>query len=328
MDVSVVIPVYNEVDNVAPLHAALDGVLSGLGKPYEILFVDDGSTDGTSKKLADLAGVDPHVKVVRFRGNFGQTAAMEAGLQYASGDAVVTIDGDLQNDPADIPMMLATLEEGYDLVHGWRKDRQDDLVLRKIPSWCANRLISWVTDVPIHDLGCTLKVMTRDVARELNLVGEMHRFIPILAAKRGAKCKEVVTNHRARIHGTSKYGISRVGRVLLDLLTVTYLTRFLVSPMKLFGAVGFACGATACLAGFTTIAMKLVGGVDMTGNPMLLLTALSILTGVQFLAIGLLGELITRIYFDARGLPAYAVRETFNLEDGDGPATLPVARAA
>lgn len=314
MDVSVVVPLYNEAENVRPLHAALTEVMRGLGKRYELVLVDDGSRDGTTARLRELATADPCVKVVLLRSNFGQTAALSAGLRHAAGDAVVTLDGDLQNDPGDIPAMLAKLGEGYDFVHGWRKDRQDALVHRKIPSRIANRLIAKVTGVSVNDLGCALKVMRGEIARELRLYGDMHRFVTILAARNGARCCEVVTRHHPRRHGTSKYGLSRTLRVVLDLVTVYYLTRHLRSPMRLFGGAGLLCGFVGALSAAATVGMKLVGGVDMTGNPLLLLTVLSAMLGVQFLALGLLGELGTRIFYEVRGGEPYAVRETLNFE--------------
>jgi len=314
MDVSVVVPLYNEAENVRPLHAAITGVMRGLGKRYEIVLVDDGSRDGTVQRLREVAAGDPCVKVVFLRSNFGQTAALSAGLRHASGDAVVTLDGDLQNDPADIPMMLGKLDEGYDFVHGWRKDRQDALVHRKIPSRIANRLIAKVTGVSVNDLGCAIKAMRGEIARELRLYGDMHRFITILAARNGAKCCEVVTRHHPRIHGTSKYGLSRTVRVVLDLVTVYYLTRHLRSPMRLFGGAGLTCGLVGATSAAATLGMKLLGGVDMTGNPLLMLTVLSAMLGVQFLALGLLGELGTRIFYEVRGGEPYAMRETVNFE--------------
>ena len=320
MDVSVVVPLFNEVDNVRPLHAALTGVFSGLGHSYELVLVDDGSHDGTVAALRDVAAVDPHVKVVLLRSNFGQTAALSAGLAQAIGAAVVTLDGDLQNDPADIPMMLGKLDEGFDYVHGWRKDRQDALMHRKIPSRIANRLISKVTGVEVNDLGCALKAMKRPIARELRLYGDMHRFITILAARRGARCCEVATRHHPRRFGTSKYGLSRTVRVLLDLMTVYYLTRHLSNPMRLFGTAGLLCGGIGLAATVGTIVMKWYG-VDMTGNPLLLLSALSLMVGVQFFALGLLGELATRIFFEVRGGEPYAIRETLN-----GTSSEPVLR--
>ena len=237
--VSIIIPTYNELQNVPPLYSELRAVLEQTERSFELIFVDDGSTDGTVESLQELAVADSRVKIVLFRRNYGQTAAMQAGIHYAEGDYLVTIDGDLQNDPQDIPMMLAELDQGYDLVHGWRKDRKDALISRKIPSRIANWLISRVTRVPVRDLGCTLKGIRREFADELELCGEMHRFIPILAHQRGAKCAEVVTNHRARRYGTSKYGLSRTIRVVLDLITVKFMLDYFSSPMKLFGRFGW-----------------------------------------------------------------------------------------
>jgi len=317
MDVSIVVPIYNERDNIPLLHQQLDGVLCPLGRDYEILLIDDGSTDGSDRVLAELAQRDPHVRVVQFRRNYGQTAAMQAGLQMASGEAVVTLDGDLQNDPADIPAMLAKLDEGFDLVHGWRKDRQDKFWSRRLPSILANRLISKVTGFPIHDLGCTLKAMRREIAHDLELYGEMHRFIPILAHQRGARCVEVVTRHHPRRFGQTKYGISRTLRVVLDLMTVKYLLSYFASPMKLFGMIGFVCGAGGAAALAAAVAMKLVAGVDMTGNPLLLASVLGVLVAMQFFSLGLLGEVNARIYF-ADQRQHYRVRRRWNF-----PADVP-----
>lgn len=317
MDVSVVVPIYNEVDNIRPLYETIDPVMRGMDRSYEIVLVDDGSTDGTRSELQKLAEEDPAVRIVELRGNFGQTAAMSAGMDAAAGEVIVTMDGDLQNDPTDVPMMLAKIDEGWDLVHGWRKNRQDATISRKIPSKIANWLISKVTGFPVHDLGCTLKAVRREVAVELELFGEMHRFIPILANWRGAKCVEVVTKHHARTRGASKYGISRVPRVVLDLITVKYLIQYLVSPMKLFGGVGLVCGAIGLFTGVLTVGMKLFQGVDMTGNPLLLLSMFSSMVAVQFLVLGMLGELCTRIYFEVQHKRPYAVRRTLNFDDAD-----------
>jgi glycosyltransferase involved in cell wall biosynthesis len=315
--VSVVVPIYNEVENVRRLYDALMHVLPNLGREYEIVLVDDGSTDGTSGELAALALADRRVKVIEFRHNFGQTNAMSAGIQYATGDVIVTMDGDLQNDPEDIPMMLKQIDDGYDLVHGWRKRRQDAFINRKLPSMIANWLISKVTGFPVHDLGCTLKAVRREIAQELELYGEMHRFIPILAHWRGARCVEVVTNHHPRRFGTSKYGISRVVRVVLDLITVKYLIRYLVSPMKLFGMAGLACAGVGMLAGLATVGMKVASGTDMTGNPLLLLCVFSMLLGAQFFGLGMLGELGARIYYRVQKIDPYAVRRTVNFGSPD-----------
>lgn len=324
MDVSVVVPLYNERDNVDPLHAAITRVMEAMACSYELILVDDGSRDGTAKKLRELAGQDERVKVILFRANFGQTAALSAGLSAAAGEAIVTLDGDLQNDPADIPLLLAKLDEGYDFVHGWRRDRQDALILRKVPSRIANRIIARVTGVAVNDLGCALKAMRREIAEELRLYGDMHRFITILAARSGARCCEIETRHHARQHGESKYGISRTMRVILDLLTVYYLTRHLKSPMRLFGSAGLACGLVGALSGAATLGMKVAAGIDMTGNPLLMLTVLSTMLGVQFLALGMLGEMGTRIFYEVRGGEPYSVRERLNFE----PTAQVVRRAA
>ncbi len=312
MSVSVVIPVFNERENVRRVYDALQKVLPELGQPYEVIFVDDGSTDGSTQELLLLTEIDEHVKVIEFRHNFGQTAAMNAGIHAANSDIIVLMDGDLQNDPADIPMMLEKLDEGYDLVHGWRKDRHDPFLNRRLPSLIANGLISKVTKFPAHDLGCTLKVIRREIAQEIQLYGEMHRFIPILAHWRGARCAEVVTRHHPRRYGTSKYGIGRVGRVILDLITVKYLVQYLVSPMKLFGGIGLVCGAIAVISGLATIWMKVILEIDMTGNPLLLLTVLSTISGIQLLILGMLGELGARIYYETQGKQPYAIRRTLN----------------
>ena len=315
MSVSVVVPTYNELDNVELLYEELAAVLQKLDRPYEILFVDDGSTDGTTSRLKKLAELDSHVKVVCFRRNYGQTAAMQAGLQMARHEAIVTLDGDLQNDPADIPMMLAKLDEGYDLVHGWRKKRQDKWLSRKLPSKIANWLISRTTRFPIHDLGCTLKVIRREIAQELELYGEMHRFIPILAHQRGARCAEVVTNHRARQFGETKYGIGRTFRVVLDLLTIKFLLDYLASPMKCFGKIGLWCMAGGFISGAATIGMKLFAGVSILGNPFLLVAVVSMMASVQFMVLGLLGEVVTRIYYGSQQKQHYAIRELINFEE-------------
>jgi glycosyltransferase involved in cell wall biosynthesis len=312
MSVSLVVPVYNERENVPLLYGQLCNLSAKVPDPVEMIFVDDGSRDGTAEELDRLAARDARVKIVRFRRNFGQTAAMHAGIQYASHAIIATLDGDLQNEPDDIPMMIAKLGEGYDVIHGWRKSRQDAWINRKLPSRMANALISWTTGFPIHDLGCTLKVMRREIAQELELYGEMHRFIPILAHARGARCAEVVVRHHPRRFGTTKYGISRTIRVVLDLITVKYMLDYFASPMKLFGRFGIACLTVGMIACIATVAMKFSNGIDMTGNPLLLLTVLSSMLGVQFLSLGLLGEVNARIYYSANTKKNYAVRELIN----------------
>jgi len=304
----------NEQENIELLHQQLIDVLTKTGESFELVFVDDGSTDASRERLRNLARVDSRVKLVFFRRNYGQTAAMQAGIQHATGDILVTMDADLQNDPADIPMMVDCIQQGYDLVHGWRKNRQDAWLSRKLPSRIANWLIARATRFPIHDLGCTLKAIRREIAQELELYGEMHRFIPILAYQRGARCKEIVTRHHARRFGTSKYGISRTFRVILDLITVKYLLDYFASPMKLFGILGLASTALGAIAGGATILMKSLGGVDMTGNPLLLLSVFSEMAALQFFSLGLLGEVSARIYYAAQPRQNYAVRELINFD--------------
>ncbi len=306
--VSVVVPVFNERENIQQLHQELTEWLDQLGRPYELLYVDDGSTDGSDKLLDILSDRHAATRAIHFRRNFGQTAAMQAGIDLAEGAYIVLCDGDLQNDPRDIPELVAKLDAGYDLVHGWRKNRQDEWLRRKFPSRVANWLISRSTGFPIHDLGCTLKGIRSDLAKDLELYGQMHRFIPILAAQRGAKCCEVVTNHRARQHGESKYGLSRTLQVLLDLCTVHYMQRYFANPMSLFGKLAAASGSLGSVALLLTGLMKLVGNVDMTGNPLLLLGTFLLLGGVQLLSLGLLGEVAARIYYDRQGNRPYRVR--------------------
>lgn len=323
MSVSIVVPIYNERENVRLLYDQLVAALPELGCPWEVLLVDDGSTDGSSDELDQLAREDHRIKIVRFRRNYGQTAALGAGIRYSAGDVIVTMDGDLQNDPADVAKMVRKLDEGFDLVHGWRKERHDALVSRKIPSRIANWLISKTTGFPIHDLGCTLKAIRREIAQELELYGEMHRFIPILAHGRGARCVEMVTQHHPRRFGKTKYGISRTIRVVLDLITVKYMLDYFASPMKLFGRLGLSCWGVATLAGMSTLALKLFGGVDMTGNPLLGLTILSIMVGLQFLSLGLLGEVHARVYYASQPNQNYAIRQLVNFAPASEP---PVSR--
>jgi glycosyltransferase involved in cell wall biosynthesis len=313
--ISVIVPIYNERENIQPMYEELTAALSEQIRPFEVIFVDDGSRDGTVAGLQKIASDDKRVKLVLLRRNFGQTAAMHAGIQNANGQLIVTIDGDLQNDPRDIPMMLDKLDEGFDLVHGWRKDRKDHLLSRKIPSRIANWLISKTTEFPIHDLGCTLKVMRREIATQLELFGEMHRFIPILAHQLGARSVEVVTRHRARQFGKTKYGIGRTLRVVLDLITVKFMLKYFSSPMKLFGKLGIGVGVLSLLSIVGTFLLKVFNGVDMTGNPLLLLGILSTILSVQFFSLGLIGEVCARIYFTTGQHTNYQVREWVNFED-------------
>jgi glycosyltransferase involved in cell wall biosynthesis len=308
IEISVVVPVYNEEESADPLIAELHPALRPTGKSYELVLVDDGSSDGTWPLLEKRAETDEALHLLRFRRNFGQTAAMQAGLDAARGRAVVTIDADLQNDPADIPMMLAKLDEGYDLVAGWRKSRKDAFLNRKLPSMIANRIISSTTKVRLHDYGCTLKVMTSDVAKELRLYGEMHRFIPAVASLIGARILEVPVNHRARRFGTSKYGIGRTLRVVLDLITVRFIQSYLGRPMQVFGLAGLAC----LFIGFVTCAWlavdKIAFGAHLSDRPLLLLGVLLIVVGLQLLSLGLVADVVSRTYFESQGKRPYYVR--------------------
>ena len=315
---SVVIPVKDERANVRPLAERLAGALRG-GPDWEAVFVDDGSTDGTHLELARLAAEDPRVKVVRLRRNFGQSAALQAGFDHAAGDVVVTMDGDLQNDPADVPAMLARLDEGFDVVLGERVRRRDKLLLRKVPSRAANWLIRKVTGVPFRDFGCTLRAMRREVVDGMALYGEMHRFITAFAVQQGARVTQVPVRHHPRTAGVTKYNLTRTARVLLDLATVKFLASYQARPMHLFGGLGLGLMLLGALSLAATVGMKLAG-TDMTGNPLLLLSALLELMGVQFVSLGLMGEVLTRVYFESQGKRPYAVRETRNLAGSAAPA--------
>jgi glycosyltransferase involved in cell wall biosynthesis len=317
MDLSVIIPIKDERDNLRPLHDRLRQALQPLGASYEIVFVDDGSVDGSFPILEELAAVDPHVKAVRLRRNFGQTAALQAGIDWSSGDVLVTMDGDLQNDPADIPALLDKLHEGYDAVLGLRARRQDHLVVRKVPSLIANWLIRKVTGVEIRDMGCTLRAMRRDLAKALPLYGELHRFVPVLAQQYGGRLAQIDVRHHPRVAGKTKYNLSRTIRVLLDLITITFLHSYLTRPMHVLGTAGLISMALGVVSLIATIAMKWFGQprVFMTGNPLLLLSVLLELVGVQLISMGLLGELQARTYFESQGKRSYTVRTTLNLDE-------------
>jgi glycosyltransferase involved in cell wall biosynthesis len=314
-NLSVVIPIKDERDNLRPLHDRLRQALDPLGLSWEAVFVDDGSADGSFAVLEEMAAADPRVKVVRLRRNFGQTAALQAGIDWSAGDVLVTMDGDLQNDPADIPRLLDKLNEGYDAVLGLRANRQDRLLLRKVPSWVGNWLIRKVTNVSIKDMGCTLRALRRDLAEALPLYGEMHRFVPVLCQQHGARLAQVPVNHHPRTMGRTKYGLSRTVRVILDLITIKFLGTYLTRPMHVFGTAGLVSMALGVLSLLLTIAMKWWSGGElwMTRNPFLLLSAMLEIVGVQFISIGLLGELLTRTYFESQGKAPYAVRMTLNL---------------
>jgi glycosyltransferase involved in cell wall biosynthesis len=308
-DLSIVIPVRNEEPNVEPLYHELVEVLGATGRSFEVLIVDDGSTDGTFAKLAALQARDGRLRVIRFRRNFGQTAAFSAGFAHARGRYVVTSDGDLQNDPRDIGHMVETLEQGHDIVCGWRKDRKDTFINRRLPSILANRLISWATGVDLHDYGCSLKVFRSEIVKPLKLYGEMHRFLPAIASEVGVSIREVVVNHRARQHGTSKYGISRTIRVVLDLLTVKFLLSYGTKPLQIFGLVGGTMGFLGFVIAAYLAYQRLFGYQSIANRPILLLGVLLIFTGVQLITVGLLAELITRTYHESQNKPTYVIRE-------------------
>lgn len=315
MDLSIVIPIKDERDNLTRLHDALTRALVPLQKTFEIILVDDGSSDGSTQLLADIARRDSHVKVVALRRNFGQSAALQAGIDWSSGDVIITLDGDLQNDPADIPLLLQHLDEGYDAVLGQRAKRQDHLFIRKIPSLLGNWLIRQVTGCTIKDLGCTLRAMRRDTAVSLSLYGEMHRFIPVLAQQQGAKLLQIPVNHHPRTAGQTKYNLTRTFRVVLDLITVKFLHSYLTRPMHVMGLAGLGAMALGLLSIAITIAMKYTSGPGMTANPLFLLGAMLELLGFQFISMGLLGELTTRTYFESQGKKSYTVRQAINFDD-------------
>ncbi|HEX3409529.1 MAG TPA: glycosyltransferase family 2 protein [Candidatus Binataceae bacterium] len=312
MDLSIVIPLFNERDNLAPLHAELDRVLRALGRSYEIVFIDDGSDDGGPAVLREIKSRDAHVRVMRLARNSGQTAALACGLHNAAGEVVVALDADGENDPADIPRLLAKLDEGFDLVSGWRTKRwRNARFTRRLPSVAANALISRITGVALHDYGCTLKAYRRELARRLMLYGEMHRFVPAIAAEQGARIAEIEVNFRPRQSGASKYGPGRIIRTVLDLLTVRFLSGYSTRPIQVFGAIGVVLGAIGSV--WTTILVfeKVILGWSLGNRPALLLAVLLVVVGVQFVSLGLIGEMIARTYHESQNKPIYVVKEEF-----------------
>ena len=309
MELSVVVPVYNEEANVEPLIGEINGVLRHLGKSYEVVVVDDGSEDQTFAVLSKLHREQPTMTVVRLKRNFGQTAALAAGLAYARGEIVVLMDGDGQNDPADIPGLLVKLAEGNDMVAGWRFNRRDPFLNRRLPSMIANRLISWTTRVKLHDYGCTLKAMRKDIAKDLKLYGEMHRFIPAIAYERGARIAELKVNHRPRLRGQSKYGITRTLRVVLDLLTVKFMISYSTRPSHVFGPIGILSGVAGFLIAIYLTIQKWVYDLEIGGRPLLLLAILLIFIGFQFVTMGLLGEMLARTYHESQDRQVFVVGE-------------------
>lgn len=307
MQLSVVVPLYNEVENLDGLHEELDRVLSSSGLEYELLLVDDGSDDGSFERLLAIQKQDSHVVAIRLSRNFGQTAAMAAGLAYSKGDDIVTMDADRQNDPADIPAMLARQREGFDLVAGWREQRHDAWLSRRLPSQVANWLIGIITGIRLHDYGCTLKVIRGDLARSLRLYGEMHRFIPALVDDLGGRIAEMPVHHRPRVAGVSKYGVSRTIRVILDLVTVKFLSSYSTRPIHIFGVMGLVSTLIGlCIVGFLGF-QRISLGIDIGDRPLVLLGILLTIMGLQFITMGLLGEILVRTYHESQGKPIYRV---------------------
>ena len=309
-ELSIVIPVLNESPNIEALYNELTTTLMQGGRSYEVIIIDDGSTDGTFDKLASLQSRDPHLRIIRFRRNFGQTAAFAAGFAFARGKLVVTADGDMQNDPADIQRMADQLErDNLDIVCGWRKDRKDKMVTRRVPSIIANKLISWATGVELHDYGCSLKVFRSEVVKPLRLYGEMHRFLPAIASQFGVRIDEVVVNHRARTAGASKYGLSRTVRVVLDLLTVKFLLNYSTRPLQIFGLFGITAGILGSVILGWLAYLRLFANQSIADRPLLLLGMLLVFIGVQLVTFGLLAELLARTYYESQNKPVYAIRE-------------------
>lgn len=316
IDLSIVIPVYNEAGNLRPLYAELSQVLQGLGGRWEIIFTNDGSNDSSEAVLKELALQDPNVKVIHFRRNYGQTAAMAAGFELAQGEVVVTLDADLQNDPRDIPRLLEKMAEGYDLVSGWRANRQDHALSRKLPSKIANRIIAKLTNVRLHDYGCTLKAYKRGVVKNIRLYGEMHRFIPALANFLGIAVTEIPVNHRPRIHGSTKYGLGRTYRVILDLINVRFLMDYFTRPIQFFGKLALSAFGLSFFLLILAGALNWGVGIHI-GMPWLLLAEfITIMTGVQLIMMGLVGEIVIRTHLESRDRPIYIIREMSNVKNG------------
>lgn len=317
MLLSIVVPLYNEEGNIQQLYDEIVNTFQNGTYAYEIIFINDGSTDGSEAIIADIASRDSLVKVVNFRRNHGQTAALMAAFQHATGDIIVPLDGDLQNDPRDIPKLVEKIGEGYSVVSGWRKDRKDAELRRNLPSRLANFLISEISGVRLHDYGCTLKAYRRDVVADIKLYGEMHRFIPIYASWHGAKITEVPVNHRPRIHGTSNYGMERVIKVLLDLVVVKFLNDYHTKPIYMFGAMSILCLMLSVFSGLWSVYLKVWNDISFISTPLPLLVVLLLLVGVISLLLGLLAELMIRIYYEAQDKKTYYVKNTINFPESD-----------
>jgi glycosyltransferase involved in cell wall biosynthesis len=319
-ELSVVIPVFNEGPNIEPLYRELTATLEAWGRPYELVFVDDGSTDGTFAALGALHEGDARLRAIQFRRNFGQTAAFAAGFAAARGRLIATTDGDLQNDPRDIPMLVGRIDDGFDVVCGWRKERKDPFLSRRLPSMIANRVISWATGVHLNDYGCSLKVFRSEVVKPLRLYGELHRFLPALASEQGVRIAELAVNHRARMHGRSKYGIGRTLRVILDLITVKFLLSYSTRPLQIFGLVGIPMGLVgAVILGYLGI-MRILGLTSLNERmPLVTLGMLLVFIGLQFITLGLMAELQARTYHESQNKPVYAIRRVLDASEGSRP---------
>ncbi len=325
--ISVTVPIFNEVESIRPLHESVSAVLKELGRPWELVLVNDGSSDGSTDALDRLAAIDPNVKVIHLRRNYGQTAAMMAGFDYARGEIIIPMDGDLQNDPSDIPGLLAKLDEGFDVVSGWRKGRQDAKVTRNFPSWMANRLISVISGVHLHDYGCSLKAYRKDVIKDVKLYGEMHRFVPIYASWQGARVTEMPVTHHPRQFGRSKYGLERTVKVVLDLIVVKFLAQFAQKPMYVFGTVGLLSLLVSVISGVWALFLKFGEQVSFIQTPLPLLFVLTAITGVMCILMGLLAELLTRTYHESQDKSVYAVGATRNMAVGPANQTARNERA-
>jgi glycosyltransferase involved in cell wall biosynthesis len=314
IDVSIVIPFYNEQENVRNLIEAIVSVMAGHSWTYEIIAVDDGSNDGTWDEMARLADAHPFFRPILLRRNFGQTPALAAGLDQARGERIITMDGDYQNDPEDIPALMQKLDEGFDMISGWRKDRKDAYLSRRFPSLLANRLIQKVTRVSVSDLGCSLKIYRREIIKDIQLYGELHRFLPVLAKWAGARIGEIPVRHHPRRYGKSKYGLTRTIRVILDLITVTFLMNYATTPLRIFGGVGFWSIIFGALSGIAAVIMRITGVQTLNRNPLLLISVGAIIVGIQFILMGLLGEINIRTYYESQAKPIYLIREMRNFE--------------
>lgn len=328
-DLSIVVPVYNEVENVRPLMTEITAALANQNWDYEVLFVDDGSKDGSFELLKEMSAENARIVVVRFRRNHGQTAGFAAGFDYANGQRILTMDADRQNDPADIPKLMAKMDEGYDVVNGWRENRQDAFLMRKVPSYVANRLIAKLSDVPLKDRGCSLRLFKAEVVKELHLYGELHRFIPEMVNFAGFTMAEVPVNHRPRVAGVAKYGISRTFRVIVDLMTILFLRKYMDRPMHFFGMIGIPMGVIGGLMMAYLVFLKIWAGLtggsagfqamQIGERPLLILSVLLIILGVQFLVMGLLAEFIARTYYETQGKTTYYVQQVLGRESQKPP---------